>query len=188
MTDLPSDDQERDGYLDIDPESFDDLETDSASDAPSGAERLDPPDEGEGGLNWRFVVGLLVAGAGIAYLVTDGIGSETYFFEVDEAVARSSSLVGERVRVKGTVVEGSIEGAEGTIGRDFTLSAKGETIRIQYDQAMPDTFKEESKVVATGELASRGTLEADKVLVKCPSRYEGKPPTAMPDKAKQSSR
>ena len=142
------------------------------------ADRLEPPEQEEEGLNWRLVVGVLVSAAVIGLLVVDGLGSETYFFTVDEAVSQSKSLVGQTIRVKGKVVDGSIEGAKGDVGRTFSISEKGETIRISYDKAMPDTFKEDVQVVATGTIAESGTLEAEEILVKCPSRYEGKPPTA----------
>lgn len=144
----------------------------------STPERLEAPAEGEEGLNWRLVIGVLVTAAVLGYLVIDGLGSETYFFTVDEAIAQAKSVTGETIRVKGTVVEGSIEGEKGEVGRSFEISEKGETIRIEYDQAMPDTFKEGVQVVATGTLESEDRLVAREVLVKCPSRYEGKPPTA----------
>jgi cytochrome c-type biogenesis protein CcmE len=177
MTERHSDREDRDGSLAPDPEDFDlDSEPDPGDSSPE-PERLESSG-GDDGLNWRFVVGLLIAISGIAYLVVDGLGSETYFFTVDEAVAKSQSMTGHRIRVKGQVVEGSIEGKEGSIGRNFTISAKGETLRVRYRKAMPDTFKPEAKVVATGTLEKPGVLAAEKVLVKCPSRYEGQPPTA----------
>ena len=168
-------------------------ETDSHQHAPDPsieeADRLEPPEQEDEGLNWRLVVGVVVSAAVIGLLVVDGLGSETYFFTVNEAVSQSTSLAGQTIRVKGKVVDGSIEGDKGGVGRTFSISEKGETIRISYDKAMPDTFKEDVQVVATGEIDASGTLKADEILVKCPSRYEGKPPTAHEGKmGPQSSR
>lgn len=156
--------------------SSDDQQTDdSVLDDPP--ERLEQPGDDEG-LNWYVVVGVLVTAAILGYLVVDGLGSETYFFTVDEAVAESESLVDETIRVKGSVVEGSIESDSTGVGKTFEISADGESLKVVYDEAAPDTFEDGVEVVATGTLEASGTLKADELLVKCPSRYEGDPPTA----------
>jgi cytochrome c-type biogenesis protein CcmE len=143
-------------------------------------ERLTSVDSDDGG-NWHVVFGVVVAAVLIGWLVFDGLSSETYFFTVDEAVAKGDTIVGSEMRVKGRVVKGSIEGNQGTIGRDFSISHKGDTIRVSYDKALPDTFQAETEVVATGTLSSGGTLNATEVMVKCPSRYEGNPEAQHPD-------
>jgi len=141
------------------------------------AERLEAPEPEKEGLNWRLVIGVLASAAILGFLVVDGLGSETYFFTVEEAAAQQSSLVGQKIRVKGDVVEGSIDNYEDRVGRSFEISESGESMRVTYDQAPPDTFEEGVQVVATGTLRKSGTLEADEVLVKCPSRYGKDPPT-----------
>lgn len=143
--------------------------------------RLENPEGDDDGLNWRIVVGVVASAAILGFLVVDGLGSETYFYTVDEATAQQSSLVGDTIRVKGTVVEGSVDNYDDRVGRSFEISEKGESIRVTYDQATPDTFDEGVQVVATGRLSKSGTLEADEVLVKCPSRYGEEPPTAKED-------
>ncbi|MFB6350558.1 MAG: cytochrome c maturation protein CcmE [Bradymonadaceae bacterium] len=149
--------------------------TPAPDDAPP--ERLEPSEEDDDGLNWRLVIGAVVSAAVIGGLVVDGLESETYFFTVDEAVAKAESVQNRQIRVKGKVVGGSIEGKDGEVGRAFDISEKGKQIRIEYDQALPDTFEEDVRVVATGKLHGK-TLKASEIMVKCPSRYEGSPPTA----------
>ncbi len=153
-----------------------DRSADRRPDAPP--ERLEAPDEAEAGLNWRPVVAVVATAAAIGFFVVDGLDSETYFFTVDEAVAEADSVGHQQIRVKGSVVEGSIDGEEGDVGRTFSISEKGEQLRVHYDQALPDTFEPDVQVVATGQLDDQGRLEASEIMVKCPSRYEGKPPTA----------
>jgi cytochrome c-type biogenesis protein CcmE len=146
---------------------------------PAPPERLEVPDEAETeGLNWRLVVGVVASAALIGFFVVDGLESKTYFFTVDEAVAKADTVGQQQIRVKGSVVDGTIQGEEGDVGRTFAISEKGEEIRVQYDQAVPDTFEPGVQVVATGRLDAQDTLQASKLMVKCPSRYEGKPPTA----------
>lgn len=126
---------------------------------------------------WTVLAILLVA-AGIGFVVFDGLKSETYFYTVDQAVAQGPKLVGQHVRVKGTVEPGSVVGAAGELGRTFRIDENGKSIRVTYDKAMPDTFQENREVVVKGTVNDKMTVVADEVLVKCPSRYEAHPPTA----------
>jgi len=156
---------------------------------PCPPERLEAPDDGDDeGLNWRLVVGVLVSAALFGFFVIDGLESKTYFFTVDEAVAKANSVGQQKIRVKGSVVDGTIQGEEGDVGRTFEISEKGEQLRVQYDQAVPDTFEPGVQVVATGHLDEQDTLQANKLMVKCPSRYEGKPPTAHEKKGSSGPR
>lgn len=136
-------------------------------------------EDGEpGGMAIWSVVGIILVAAAIAFVVYDGLKSETYFYTVDQAVAQGTDLPGQRVRVKGVVEPGSIEGKDGELGRTFRIAENGKSLRVTYDKAMPDTFEESREVVVQGEVDDDMTIVADEVLVKCPSRYEGNPPTA----------
>lgn len=130
------------------------------------------------GLHPAILLAILAAVGLVVFMLVDGMKSETYFYEVHQAVAQGPDLVGQTVRVKGTVEEGSIVGEDGKLGRTFRISHKGKTLEVSYDRALPDTFKKGVEVVAQGEVNDGYVLEADEVLVKCPSRYEGKAPTA----------
>lgn len=135
-------------------------------------------EETEGGAPWYAVLAVVVA-LGIGLLVvTTGLGAETPFYTVDEAVAAEAVEAGARLRIKGIVEPGSVTGSPGEIGRSFAIAEKGKSLRVQYDRALPDTFQEGMEVVAEGEVGDDGVLVADEVLVKCPSRYEGQAPTA----------
>lgn len=161
----------RDGSLD-DEQQFDDVDL-FADDLDYGLSR----DE-EDGPSWGLIVGALVAIAAIAFLVFDGLGGETYFFDVDEAMERGDSLVGETIRVRGTVEPGSLIGRDGSIDNQFRISEQGVSMTVVFSRALPDTFQDDSEIVAQGRLDEFLVLHADEVLVKCPSRYEGAPPTA----------
>jgi len=139
---------------------------------------LDHDEDEEQGMPLGWIVAIMCAAAFVGYILFDGFKSETYFYEVDQAVAQGSSLVGKTVRIKGIVEEGSVVGEEGSLGRQFALAERGKSLRISYDKALPDTFKEGMEVVAQGTVNENYVLVADEVLVKCPSRYEGQAPTA----------
>jgi cytochrome c-type biogenesis protein CcmE len=142
-------------------------------------ERVDQSDDSleEEGVNWQLAFGLVVLAAAMGFLFFDAFEAETYFYTVDQAVAQGPEIVGQRIRVKGVVEPGSIQGEDGELGRIFRISEAGKSMTITYDKAMPDTFDESREVVVDGTVEEDLSVQADEVLVKCPSRYEGEPPT-----------
>ena len=121
------------------------------------------------------------------YAVTnlEGGASFAYFQHLSEFQARSAELAGRDARVHGYVAPGSIE-------RD--LPAKQVRFRVVNDPPhaggapgvplevvfasleTPDLFKDGAEVVVEGRLASAGgVFHADKVLAKCPSKFEAAP-------------
>lgn len=132
------------------------------------------------GPSWGLIVGSLVAIAAIAFLVFDGLQAETFFFDADEAVERAEEYVGQTIRVRGTVEPGSYDPALGRIDNTFRISEQGVSMTVVYGRALPDTFQEDSEIVAQGRFDEAHVFHADEVLVKCPSRYEGAPPEAHP--------
>lgn len=146
---------------------------------PEEGRPADIPEDGEReGMALWSVIGILLVAVAIGFVVFDGLKSETYFYTVSEAVAQGTDLPGQRVRVKGTVEPGSIVGEEGHLGRTFRIAEQGKSLKVTYDKAMPDTFEESVEVVVQGDVGDDMVVVADEVLVKCPSRYEGNPPTA----------
>ena len=50
----------------------------------------------------------------------------------------------------------------------------GETMRVKFDGIKPDQFDEAYHIVAVGKFeASDESFHAKKLLIKCPSKYEG---------------
>jgi cytochrome c-type biogenesis protein CcmE len=139
------------------------------------------PDADGEGVNWHILL-ILFAFVGFGgWIIFDGVDSGTYFFPVDKAVAKTDELVGERVRLKGKVLKGSVRENASQMGRTFEIAENGKAVRIIYHKALPDTFQPGIKVVAEGMFQKDRILKADQVTVKCPSRYEGKAPTEMPE-------
>jgi cytochrome c-type biogenesis protein CcmE len=115
--------------------------------------------------------------------------SFTYFQDLDEFQAAAEGYAGKHARVRGFVTPGSIE-------RD--LAAKQVRFRVQKSPPhgeggggspgvlsvvytgleTPDLFKDGAEVVVEGVLSSAGpdgVFRADKVLAKCPSKFEAAP-------------
>jgi cytochrome c-type biogenesis protein CcmE len=79
----------------------------------------------------------------------------------------------DAVQVAGKLVQGSDAFEESSSRLLFTLTDDhGDTLRIAYKGLKPGNFNEATQVVAIGRFHG-GVLEAEKLLVKCPSKYQG---------------
>ena len=64
---------------------------------------------------------------------------------------------------------------------EFTFSLRdensGETLRVKFDGVKPDQFDDAYHIVAVGKFdSSDDSFHAKKLLIKCPSKYEGQQP------------
>jgi cytochrome c-type biogenesis protein CcmE len=84
--------------------------------------------------------------------------------------ARATS---DAVQVAGKLVPGSDNFEEASSRLLFTLvDDKGDTMKVAYKGLKPGNFHEATQVVAIGRFHG-GMFEAEKLLVKCPSKYQG---------------
>jgi cytochrome c-type biogenesis protein CcmE len=136
-----------------------------------------------------------VAVAGVGFFVKSTLGHTTHYKMVDELMAGDLAQWRDKeIKVHGWVLAGSIKQnvVNQETQRTFLLQKGGKKIRVFSNGPVPDTFKDQSEVVATGEIIAAATkaqlaeslgvrLEADLAYVvdarelqaKCPSKYEG---------------
>ncbi len=121
----------------------------------------------------------LIMVAAFGYLILVGHQEGTmYYFEVSEFTARAASLGSEKVRVNGEVIRRSVN--YDTNSQTLTFQIKDidgpEVLEVVYKGSPPDLLQEEGvSVVAEGRYRPEdGTFVSDKLLVKCPSKYEKK--------------
>ncbi|WP_371374309.1 cytochrome c maturation protein CcmE [Thalassotalea aquiviva] len=79
--------------------------------------------------------------------------------------------IGQRIRVGGLVVPGSVERDENSLKVSFKLMDKGPMVKVQYDGILPDLFREGQGIVANGTLIGNSLLEASEVLAKHDENY-----------------
>jgi len=114
-----------------------------------------------------------VLGAGaIVGFVAFGAGAFksnlTPYVSFEKARASASA-----VQVAGKLVEHSDSFDEAAARLMFTLvDDHGQQLRVAYKGMKPGNFHEATQVVAIGRYRD-GVLEAEKLLVKCPSKYQG---------------
>ncbi|SDE56867.1 cytochrome c maturation protein CcmE [Sporomusa acidovorans] len=77
------------------------------------------------------------------------------------------------VQVKGTLATPQVTPTEDGSGIAFVLRDEaGEEVTVTYHGAKPDGMEKATGIVAIGKY-NNGRFLADKVLVKCPSKYQG---------------
>ncbi len=122
----------------------------------------------------KFLVGSLLIVGAIGYLITTGISSTSqYFFTVDELMAQKVSLAGAGLKVKGNVVDGSIQrDPDDYLNVNFLIAEKDASLRVSYQGVTPDMFIDGGEVVVEGTLQRNGVFRANTLLTSCPSKYE----------------
>ncbi len=116
--------------------------------------------------------GIIIAVA-ITYLAYSGIqNAGLYYLTVSEIRNEGIIAYGQSARVNGDVLDGSIQwdSQEGTLR--FVISDGENELPIIYRGVAPDTFRGGAEVVVEGKYAPGNIFEADKIMAKCPSKYE----------------
>jgi cytochrome c-type biogenesis protein CcmE len=117
---------------------------------------------------------VLATAFGILLYTTLG-ESMQYYKYVDEVTAQPEAWHGKTLQVHGNVVPGSIHRKRDALEYQFDLQRNGQVIRAYYNGVTPDSFKDDSEVVLTGQLTPNGFVATD-MTAKCPSKYEEAPP------------
>ncbi|RRN04408.1 cytochrome c maturation protein CcmE [Bibersteinia trehalosi] len=79
--------------------------------------------------------------------------------------------VGQRIRVGGMVVDGSVKRDDKTLKVEFGLNDIGPAIQVEYEGILPDLFREGQGIVAQGVLIEPARLRATEVLAKHDENY-----------------
>ena len=95
-----------------------------------------------------------------------------YVRTVSEAVAHRPSEQGDRLRVAGAVVPGTV--AETTKGVRFEITDGKKTIPIVHQGDTPGLFKDGAPVVCEGRWSRGAAFDSDRILIKHGNEY--KPP------------
>ena len=104
-------------------------------------------------------------------------------FNLAESVTPYVSIAEARATSNGVQVKGLLDKNFTPVqtGNEFNFSlqdeATGEVMRVKFDGIKPDQFDEAYHIVAVGKYeAADESFHAKKLLIKCPSKYEGQKP------------
>ncbi len=121
--------------------------------------------------NQRLMV-IGAAGAVLALAATltvFGLRDQVVFFVAPSELAEKAEA-GQRIRLGGLVVEGSLHrAADGAM--EFSVTDGAEIVRVRYDGVLPDLFREGQGVVAEGVWAPGAAFNAERVLAKHDETY-----------------
>jgi cytochrome c-type biogenesis protein CcmE len=113
----------------------------------------------------------IVAGVSLAaWLGLKALRSNVMFFFDPSQVAAGEVPSGERFRLGGMVVKGSVEKTAGTLDVRFLVTDYKHTVPVTYSKILPDLFRDGQGVVAHGRMQA-GTFVADEVLAKHDEKY-----------------
>jgi len=118
-----------------------------------------------------FAIGALLILAFAGFTFANFKQSLTPYVSYDQA--RS---VERTVQVAGGLVKGSSSYDKDSQSLVFTLQDKdsGDTMRVRYHGVKPGNFEDAISIVAIGQYTSDNEeFAANKLLVKCPSKYQG---------------
>jgi len=140
---------------------------------------------------------LVIVGAMGLLLATSMKSSALRAVPVSEICAQDhtpASFVGRTVRVVGWVSHDKVRSepvaspAGTVLVSHFSVvdvNHKGSSVAVSFRDALPDTFRAGSPVQVDGLYRAPGQMDAERVLTKCPSKYEaGQPAGPARDKAK----
>ncbi|HRC55828.1 MAG TPA: cytochrome c maturation protein CcmE [Kofleriaceae bacterium] len=127
----------------------------------------------------KLLLSVSVIAGGAGFLFYSSVGNAQHYKMVDDLMKTPANWVGREMKVHGWVQPGTIK--EQIVGqemhRNFVLQHSGKRIYVTHMGPKPDTFRDQSEVVATGNLVQQkdGTyqFQATELMAKCPSKYEG---------------
>ena len=142
----------------------------------------------------QIAIGGLLTAALLGWYGANRVGdtSFAYYQTLEEFQVAAMSDPGRAVRVHGYVADGSIE--RDVEGKRVIFRVQstpphaggdaGATMPVIYASLeTPDLFKDGAEVVVEGRMlaaSNGGHFHADKVMAKCPSKFEGMDPSQAP--------
>jgi cytochrome c-type biogenesis protein CcmE len=91
--------------------------------------------------------------------------------EIIEGKEGQIPQIGQRLRIGGMVVPGTVKRNQDTLSVSFDLVDTGPVVTVSYHGILPDLFREGQGIVATGILTTNNHIEAHEVLAKHDEEY-----------------
>lgn len=114
------------------------------------------------------LAGIVLAAA--AGLVLYALSDRIVFFNSPSDILANTPSPGQRIRLGGLVLEGSVvKGNDGSVR--FSVTDGAAKIPVAYRGILPDLFREGQGVVVEGVMATDGDFAADTVLAKHDEKY-----------------
>ncbi|MCA9192253.1 MAG: cytochrome c maturation protein CcmE [Planctomycetales bacterium] len=121
----------------------------------------------------KIGIAVLIISATTFYMVYVGSSSTwQYFLSVEECLRDAPTLVGQRIRVSGTICRDSLEHSPDGTHTGFVIQDSNHKLTVRCSCQLPDNLAEDMPVVVEGFLDRSGKLAGEKVLTRCASKYQ----------------
>lgn len=148
------------------------------------------------GKTLQFVIAATLLAVAIVFVVINALnsaGGTQLYVTVDEYLAQEASFADRDIRVTGWVVGDSIaytqiDAENSRLEFDIVDDLNNPTQRVHIvalNEPKPDLLQHEAQALVEGRAGDNGTFfaNADGLLLKCPTRYEGEQPVFAEDGA-----
>jgi cytochrome c-type biogenesis protein CcmE len=123
----------------------------------------------------KYIIAFAVVAVALGYfMVTSVTGEKLYYKEVSDLVNNPESSETRGLRVSGNVVEGKFDVSKTDRYAHFEVAdVEGARMNVVYSGSVPDALEIGTGVILEGTYdATSNTFNAQKLLTKCPSKYE----------------
>jgi cytochrome c-type biogenesis protein CcmE len=128
------------------------------------------------------VVALALIGGALVWVAAKGLSSSLVYYNTPtEILQRGNSVIGERMRLGGQVVPGSVAHKGGAI--TFVVTDDTSRMTVVDTGGVPELFRAGQGVVVEGTYGRDGAFHADTVLVKHNGVYRPPQPGQTPHSA-----
>lgn len=105
--------------------------------------------------------------------------ASSYYVTVAELKSQGHGAIGRESTVSGSIVGSSVQWNPSSSLLKFSVkdTTTGATLPVVFHGAKPDDFSNDWPVVVSGSLKANGSFQAQKLLIKCPSKYQAKTQT-----------
>lgn len=119
---------------------------------------------------WRLLLVVAVVLAGVGLLAASGLKGSLVYYKTPTELMKDRALQGQRVRLGGLVVTGSV--ARGAQGVQFTLTDGVTDVRVINSGQPRGVFQEGQGALVEGVLGADRVFRSDVLLVKHSNSYE----------------
>lgn len=125
----------------------------------------------------KFILVITIMLGAFGYLMVSGFNnSKTYYMTINEVTASADKgkLGKQNLKVSGKLVGQSVkwDPAKAELKLEMISEDQNEIMPVLYKGVKPDNFNDGIDVIVDGKYTVEQVLLADKVMTKCPSKYE----------------
>ena len=127
----------------------------------------------------KFVVGIAVLAAALAYMIYAGVTQSAVYF-VTPSELKEAAASGKAYRLGGMVEKGSVSWKPATLDLTFTLSDGQAKVPVRHHGTPPDLFGEGRGAVVEGRWMTEGYFQATQILAKHSEEYKAPHDASQP--------